>query len=38
MTAPDPFVETPKKALAERGPSIHDQLKTGGAGYCEAAA
>jgi hypothetical protein len=26
MTAPDPFVETPKKALAEKGPSIHDDF------------
>jgi hypothetical protein len=24
MTAPDPLAETPKIALAERGPSIHD--------------
>lgn len=25
MTAPDEFAETPQKALAERGPSIHDE-------------
>jgi hypothetical protein len=31
MTAPDPFVETPKKALAERGPSIHDAERYFGA-------
>jgi hypothetical protein len=24
MTAPDPLAKMPKKALAERGPSIHD--------------
>jgi hypothetical protein len=24
MTAPDPLADTPKNALAERGPSIHD--------------
>jgi hypothetical protein len=27
MTAPDPLAETPKIALAERGPSIHDDQK-----------
>jgi hypothetical protein len=28
MTAPDSLAESPKKALAERGPSIHDPLRS----------